>query len=107
MVEFEIVCSELHCPCVTFWQYMSPGQQDLPAELFTKKGLWALSHLRDESGCVADMASITWFSTCALSFSVQKVVMQARLLSSFVEFCGTKLAQGFDAGSCTPTPGFS
>ena len=47
-------------------QYMSAGLHDLPAELFGKKGLWALSLISDESGCAADMSAITWTATLAV-----------------------------------------
>jgi len=49
-------------PHFCVWQYMSAGRHDLPGDFFAKKGLWALSLIKDESGCPADMASMTWFS---------------------------------------------
>lgn len=45
-----------HCALV---QYKSAGQHDLPGEMFQKKGLWVVSMIKDESGCPADIASIT------------------------------------------------
>ncbi len=64
-------------------RYDSPGQHDLPEEFFRKKGLWVLVQLKDESGCPADMASITWASTLTV---LPRPKVSIELLS--MESCG-------------------
>ena len=64
-------------------RYDSPGLHYLPEEFFKKKGLWALSMIKDESECPADMASITWASTLTV---LPRPKVSIELLS--METCG-------------------
>ena len=64
-------------------KYMTAGTHLLPADFFTSKGLWVLSLISDQSGCPADMTSITWRSTLAV---VPRPRVAFELLSN--EMCG-------------------
>ncbi|EKX47111.1 hypothetical protein GUITHDRAFT_137719 [Guillardia theta CCMP2712] len=68
-------------------KYPSAGKHVLPNDLLLHRGLWGIVQLSDNSGCAAEMESVTWVSTLA----VQQVPTGSLSIRSDV--CGNEDAQ--------------